>query len=315
MDTPDSAARRTVALLAANVIVGVVAPFIVGAITPISVLEGGLVSLLTVVVLSLGEVLLKLERLIATRAYEVKLWDRQQAIDALLSDLRSGLYEIVSDDLLRDSFYLAQYQRDLDAVNARIKNTVLNKEILIERHHIDSTEILLSIYDSPEHNLFRATHSCSDVTDHFDVTYEYYFHAWLARLEARKVEIRRLFIFDDVQDFQRPLVMKLLAFHNSGVAGLEARAVARAELHRFKSDYSIYEPTDDIGIFSTEYIYLGRTRQDDNISGSFSRDRALINRYTSMFDALWNSRASIPITKHVTASISAEELFDPAYQL
>ena len=141
----------------------------------------------SVLVLTLGETLYKVEQMRTDRRGEIELWNNRQSIDSSVSRVRAGLHQIVMDDDLRDSFYVDHYKRDLEFLDSRIQNTVNTKEMFIDRNHIDSTEILLALYDSKLHSVFRATHCLSDVTDEFDVTFKIYFYAWLRRLESKKV--------------------------------------------------------------------------------------------------------------------------------
>lgn len=313
-----SGGRGVSLLLLGNVIVGVGVPLIVASLAGIdlTVEEGALVSLLAVLVLTLAEMLYKIEQMRSQYLSELETWDRRQAVDDTLSRVRAGLHQLVLDEDLRDSFYLDHYQRDLELLVSRVQASLNTKEIQIERHHIDSTEVLLSIYDRKEHSIFRATHCLSDITDSFDPTFRVYFHAWLERLKSRKVkEFRRLFIVDSAAQFDHVNTRKLIAFHNSKTRGLVAKLVQRNELHRFKSDYQIDDGVDDFGIFSDEYIYLGKTRKDDNISGSFGRDKALIANYTHMYDALWNSQSATDISQAVPEAIDVKQLFDPHYSI
>lgn len=305
-------------LLSGNVVLGVGVPLVVARFASIdlSIEEGALVSLLAVLVLTLAEVLYKVEQMRSAHMGEQAVWDRRHSVDDALSRLRGGLHQLVLDEDLRESFYLDHYQRDLELLLSRVQTSLNTKEIQIDRNHIDSTAVLLSIYDNKEHSLFLATHCLSDVTDTFDPTFRVYFHAWLDRLKSRKVrEFRRLFVLDDIAQLDHPNSRKLVAFHNGSTRGLSAKIVNRAELHRFKADYQLNDGVDDFGVFSSEYIYLGQTRQDENISGSFSRDRSLIDKYTNMYEALWDSQFAQEVGSVVAESVTIDQLFDPLYAI
>nr|WP_321441116.1 hypothetical protein [uncultured Hyphomonas sp.] len=266
--------------------------------------------------LTLGEILFYVKSTHDLRVGEVELWEFRRGVDGVIGEIRTGLHHVIADDNLRDSFFLDHYRRELELLQKRVQHTISKREVLLDRHHIDSTEVLLSLYDSPDHTDFLATHVVSDITDDFDVTYQVYFFAWLERLKSRKVKsIKRLFVYDSIDEFSRQNAWKLAAYHNSGIEGLEAKAIQRAELLRFKSDYHITDGVEDFGIFSNAYIYLGKQRKDEQISGFFSRDETLIKNYTSCFTALWNSASATPIKRIVPETTSPEQLFDKRFRL
>jgi hypothetical protein len=310
--------QRVALLLLGNLVVGIGLPIAISLLAKKSVdnVQSGIVGLLIFTALTAVEALLRVDQLYAVRVGQAELWRQRSAVDSTLIEVRTGLHEIIADESLRDSFFLDYYQRELDLVKSRVRDTIANREILIDRHHIDSTYVLLSMYDKPEHKEFRATTVLQDVGDTFDVTYEVYFHEWLKRLNAGKVTtLRRLFILDKPEELNRENVRKLLAFHIGKVPGLQSKLVNKNEFLRFKSDYHIQDNVMDVGIFSNEYVYLGQTRRGENISGHFSRDPVLIRTYASVFDAVWSSAWAHPLTQYITRSITADELFNPAFHL
>jgi hypothetical protein len=295
-----------------NVVAGIGLPFGISLYDPtaLTLLDGVIVGLLTVVGLTLFELVYAVFSLVALRTQEYKLWVSRTNVDTTLTSIRSGLHTIILDDELRDSFFLDHYTRELELVDSRIQTTITRKEMLLDRFHIDSTEVLLALFDDRSHNQFLATHVLADVTDSFDVTYQMYFFAWLEKLETKKVKsLKRLFILEDETELERENVKRLLAFHNNDIPGLEAKVVKRSELIRVKSDYLIDDGVTDIGIFSNQYVYLGSTRQDDQISGHFTRDKKTIHKYTACFNTVWDSASAQPVSDYVTKKVPAAEIF------
>jgi hypothetical protein len=250
------------------------------------------------------------------RREEAEVWATSDELDEVLATIRAGTHAINTGSSRRDTFYLDHYLRELRRLEGQLKTTLLRKEIVIEHHHIESTRVLLSLFEEPQHSRFRATALLSDIGEEFDATYVFYFNEWLRLLKRKKVRrLQRLFLYDDITQFQRPLTQKLVAFHNSKVTGLEAKAVPIGEFRRFKADFHLDDGIDDIGIFSDVYIYMGHVRQGSNIAGHFSRDKTAIEGYTAMFDALWGSNTARPLTDFVAEAIAVEELFaDPHIQ-
>lgn len=312
-----SKSQSTILLLIVNIIVGVGIPFLVSrfSATPLSLGEGTLLAFLILMTLTLIEVLFIVKLTYDLKVGELEIWDHRQGVDGVIGKIRTGLHHVIADENLRDSFFLDHYRRELELLLSRIQHTISKREVLLDRHHIDSTEVLLSLYDSSDHEEFLATHVVGDITDYFDVTYQVYFDAWLKRLKEGKVKsLRRLFVYEDEKEFERLNARKLAAFHNSKVPGLEAKAIKRSELMRFKNDYFITDGVEDFGIFSNAYIYLGQRRQNDDISGYFSRDQVLIRNYTNCFNALWSATSTVPIKTLVSDSISPQQLFDQSYK-
>lgn len=311
-------AQFTILLLLINLVIGVGVPFLVSLLssTPLTLGEGTMLAFLILMTLTLGEILFYVKNTHDLRVGEVKLWEYRKGVDGVIGEIRTGLHHVIADDNLRDSFFLDHYRRELELLQSRVQHTISKREVLLDRHHIDSTEVLLSLYDSSDHTTFLATHVVRDITDEFDVTYQVYFFAWLERLKAKKVKsLKRLFVYDHIDEFERQNAWKLAAFHNSGIEGLEAKAIQRSELRRFKSDYHITDGVEDFGIFSNAYIYLGKQRKDEEISGFFSRDETLIRNYTNCFNALWSSASAVPLDKIIAESATPEQLFDKGYSL
>lgn len=316
--TKGGSAKNAALLLAANIVAGVLTPLGLSWLGGVEfgLAQGTIVGLLITLTLTAAELLLKVEEIYSLRRDEVELWAARKGIDDVLTGIRTGLHTMVADDSLRDSFYLDYYSRELALTNTRVQNTVVRKEILLDRHHIDSTRVLLSIYDSKEHTVFRAIAPLGDVSSDFDVTFSIYFHAWIDMLKSNKVKsLKRIFIYSDKSEFENQYARKLVAVHNSKVRGLEARAVSRDEFFRFKEDYHITDGVDDIGLFSNKYIYRGQTRQGSDISGTFSRDQGLIDTYLSFFDALWDSKSAQPVSAFVSESITVDQLFTQSFML
>lgn len=304
---------RATIFLILNTIAGIGLPLGINLYDPnaLTLLDGVIVGLLTVVGLTLFELAYSVSSLVALRTQEYDLWTDRTDADRALSGIRSGLHTMIVDGELRDSFFLDHYSRELELINSRIQTTITRKEMLLDRFHIDSTDVLLSLYDQKSHNQFLATHVLADVTDVFDVTYQMYFFAWLDRLKTKKVRsLKRLFVLERNEELERENVQKLLAFHNNPIPGLEAKVVQRSELLRIKSDFLIDDGVTDIGIFSDQYVYLGSTRKDDQISGHFSRDKKTIQKYTACFEALWNSTSARPVSEFTTNVIDAKGVFE-----
>jgi len=305
-------------LLGGNFVVGVGLPLLVDVFSEraLSRTEQALVALAIFTALSAVEILLKVESIYGLRLTEFGIWKQRNSLDQTLNEIRTGLHDIVVDSGTRDTFFLDHYARELDFLNGRVQDTIANREIQIERHHIDSTHVLLSIYDSPDNTVFRATAVCADVGDEFDITYEVYFNEWLKRLKNGTVtSLRRIFIYSSREELAHPNLIKLLAFHVGETPGLEAKLVPAREYMRFKDDYHVQDASLDIGIFSDQYVYLGRTRREDNISGYFSREKRLIAVHTDVFDGVWNSAWAVPVGRFIHQSITADELFDSSFAL
>lgn len=313
----NSAAVTAVILLGANIVAGALTPLGLSWLTgsSLSLAEGTTVALLTVLSLSAGELIYKVEQLYSLRRGEIEFWNLREGIDNTLVKIRTGLHSIVADPSLRDSFYLDHYSRELQLIESHVQTTIARKEIPLERHHIDSTKVLLSLFQSKKHNSFRATSLLSDIGDDFDVTFQIYFREWFRLINRKKVQVQRLFIYGDLSELSSTNARKLLAFHNQNIPGLEAKIINVTEFHRFKADYHITDGVDDIGIFSDAYIYLGRTRRGASIAGIFSRDRQLIDLYTSLFDALWNSHTAEPVTAFVQGRVDEDQLFSKSFVL
>ncbi len=313
-----AAAAKVAIVLAANIVLSVLFPLALSLATSsqIDLQSGAEIALLTCLLLTVGELAFRIEGLYSMRLGEMNLWSERDDIDQSVGKIRANLHNLVADDSLRDSFFIDHYKRELDLLASRINASLTRKEILLERFHIESTEVLFSIYDSKKHTTFRATHILADTPEVFDVTYRVYLKAWLQRLAENKVAcLRRLFVLDSPDQLSLMPVRKILAFHNSDIRGLECKVVSRKELLRFKSDFNITDGVVDIGIFSDAYVYLGRNRTDDQIVGHFSRDANTIQTYARWFDALWASGAASPISRFTTSTISEVQLFDPSYVL
>jgi hypothetical protein len=161
--------QRVAVLTVANVIIGVGVPLIVEWITPVQLdpLQGAIIAMLVILILTTVEALARIEQVYAIRRRESDLWTQRSGVDATTADIQAGLHQLITDDELQDSFYLDHYNKELQQLRSRIQATILTKEIYLDRHHIDATKVLLSIYNSPKHAEFRATHVLADITDVF----------------------------------------------------------------------------------------------------------------------------------------------------
>ena len=311
--TAREGALLSVIVIIVNIATGIGIPLIVRFFTPMALsgFESVLLGLLIIISLSLFEAIFALASIKSIRLSEYEIWSNRLNIDRMLENVRTSLHKIVVDDELRDSFFLDHYTRELALLDDRLQTTITRKQMLLDRFHIESTEVLLSLYDRSEHTEFLATHVLADITELFDVTYQFYFDAWLKRLKSQKVKsLRRLFILDDSEELGRPNVRKLLAFHNNEIRGLQAKIIPKSEVLRVKSDFYINDGVLDFGIFSNAYIYLGSTRKDDQIAGYFSRDSKAIQKYSSAFNTIWNSSSAKPVSDYIQATITPEQLFE-----
>ena len=305
-------------VLLINIVVSVGIPLIINLFQK-DKWDRGSITLDTVLALALFitftavEILIRLDRVYSLRTGEVALWKDKDKTDHLLSDIRGGLHEIIVERNLRNSFFIDHYQRELGVLRSQVQRTITDSEVPIERHHIESTYVLLSLYEQKEHSVFRATAVCSDVGDTFDVTYQVYFREWMRRLHDGKVgSLRRLFLYSDPNELMTQNNLKLLAVHNQSVDNLVGKIVRVDDFLRTKADFFITDGVLDIGIFSNQLVYLGQTRHDADITGRFSKDDELIEKYTYMFDAVWDSSYCTPVHEVLQGKLDPSDMFNPA---
>ena len=267
------------------------------------------------ITLSLSELIYLTQQIYNTDIILSDIWDNKHEIDSVIGNIRKNLHDIIQHQS-SDNFYFEHYKSELLWIEGRLRDTIGRKEIVLDRHHINATNALLSIFDSKDHNTFRATHLLWQTGDKFDVTYQVYFKAWIEKLKEGKVrEIRRVFVYDKSDDLESKNAKKLLAYHRGTDLALHARIVTRSELNRFKADFNISDGVEDFGIFSDTYLYLGSTRNREQISGRFSKDKSRIENYISCFDALWSSPVAQPLTNYGRETVSEKELFDESFEL
>ena len=206
---------KTLFALLVNSCVSILVPLAIELVSGgLSTLQSVGVGLAVFVWLTSIEALALIREVFELRVGEVRIWEDRLATDNVLSDIRTGLHDMAGHAVLRDAFFLDYYRRELALVRQQVKNTLANLEIPIERHHIESTEKLLSVFDNAAHSSFWATAVCGDIGDSFDVTYQFYFNAWVRRLRDGTVDdLRRIFVFSDTAELLRPNTLKLLAFH------------------------------------------------------------------------------------------------------
>ncbi len=312
------AAWKAAGLTFINSLLAVAIPVILNWANPqlLTLSDDIVVGFLVGIALTMSELLFFAYLLNGRAVEQVRLWQSKSAVDSQLSDIRSLLHELIDNSSVADDFFLEHYRYEIELLRTWLQCTVTRKEISIERHHIEATDALLALYDKKQHDTFRATHLLWETGEVFDVTYQFYFDAWLRRLRDEKVRtLKRMFVYNSEEDFGLPLARKLLAFHSNPPQGLFGKVISRKEFNRFKKDFHLTDGVEDFGIFSTEYLYLGSARNTEQISGTFSKDEARIRTYTGMFDALWDSPAAHPVTDYINAKITEAQLFDPGFML
>lgn len=313
-------AWKVAVLLVVNASASIIIPLLIDHFNKdlFTLTDGIILGFLIIITLTLSELLFLVQHVYDTEIQQTTLWKHRNEIDITLGRIRSDIHLLIQSEGA-DSFYFEHYRSEIQWLEERLEDTIARKEIILDRYHIDATRVLLSIFDDPKHNIFRATHLLWETGDEFDVTYQIYFNAWLEKMRKNSVgEIRRVFIYHDLDDFNHKNVIKLLAFHKSTKLPLHSKIVSRSELRRFKADFNITDGVEDFGIFSDLYLYLGSSRDKEQIAGVFSKDDTKIKRYISCFDALWNSPAAQTLTRFtmdIRGDINENELFDPSYQI
>lgn len=309
--------KKVAITLSVNLITAVVIPLILDYFSKslFSLTDEVIIGFLIAITMSLAELVFLTQHIYDTEIKQAELWEQKHAIDGVISNMRANMHSII-ENYHSEGFYFEHYKSELLWIQNRLQDTIGRKEITLDRHHIDATHALLSIFDAPQHNTFRATHLLWEMGDEFDVTYQVYFNAWLDKLKEGKVtEIRRVFVYRDLNDLCGRNARKLLAFHLGTSLPIHGKIVSRSELGRFKADFNITDGVEDFGVFSDMYLYLGSSRSRDQIAGVFSRDEARIKKYIACFDALWNSPAAQSLSKFVQDKIDEVELFDGSFIL
>lgn len=309
---------QSLLLLSFNLIGAILFPLIINYATNNSLLltDEIILGFLFAITLVLIELLFYIKIIHSLKIEHTKLWKYKNEIDLYIFSIRNSMHTIIDDENKKYDFFYEHYKYELGLIRKHLEDTLTRNEIIIERNHIENTNTLLSLYNERKHNIFRATHLLWLTDDTFDVTYKFYFEAWLEKLNNGKVKtIQRLFVYKDLEDFNIMNARKLLAFHNANKNIISTRIISQQELSRFKADFNILDGVEDFGIFSNVYVYLGKTRNADNISGVFSQDQEKINTYIQMFESLWNSPTTQPITDYISDEITLTQLFDNEYSL
>lgn len=309
-------AKKAVGLFILNLIAGFGIPMMVDLVSKdlFKFNEEVLIGLMIAISMTLAETLYMVQHIYETELIQSEAGEIRTQLDIQLHNIRSSMQALASAQD-GDAFYFAHYFGELQFVQHRLLDAIGRYELVLDRHHIDGTNKLLSIFDGSQHSEFCATHPMwvwANINT-FDITYQVYFEKWIEKLIKREVKVlRRIFVYRNLSEFDTFLSRKLVAFHLGSIPGLEAKIVTESDFLRFKQDFGIADGVDDIGIFSDKYLYLGISRRNENISGTFSRDKVRIEKYTACFDSLWGSAAAKALSSMNFKPLSLEELFDPS---
>lgn len=311
-------AAKAGGLVFVNLVIAIVLPLLLDYFKSglFNLSEEIIIGFLVIITLTLSEAFIYIYLLNSRSIQQLDVWQSKSDIDSLLNDIRYHMHKLIDNSEIQDKFFLEHYRYEIKQLKSWLQNTITKNEIPIERNHIEATDTLLAIYDRKSDDTFLASHLLWETGDNFDVTYQFYFNAWIKKIKENNVQqLNRLFIYRTKEDFKIPLARKLVAFHNNHIDGLNAKAIARSELNRFKKDFHITDGVEDFGIFSDLYLYLGSSRNAEQISGIFSRDKERIMTYINMFNALWNSHAAKSLDKYVSDVVTEEQLFDSSFIL
>lgn len=274
-----------------------------------------ILGLLIAIILTLAELLALSQSIFDTERAELKLWMRRSNVDGMVSDIRHHLHQLAHDHGADNNLFLDYYENELTTFEAKLRDTLGRNEIILNHYHILTTDSLLKSYRGAEQDFFRATNLLWEVTPFFDATYREYFFAFLELVREKKIrEVRRIFLYQSLDDFKDAHARKLLAFHNNSIP-IKGKVMSLEFFRKIKKDFNIADGVEDFGIYADRYIYLATTRNVGEIAGVFSCNQRLLAQYIKFFDTCWGSTAAVPISNFVVATVTPEQLFDDTYIL
>ena len=308
----------SIGLIVVNLIIGIGIPIIVGLASKNEtdaprLIDSFILGVTIVAVLTVCELLIRLQMLHNLRRGEVELWKNRHDLDMQIHDIRELLHELQIKEGAILALLVPYYRKELEKLRRNLTDSVGHLQVTVDNHHIETASIAMAVFDSNDHDTFRATLSGYDGGTDISPTFILYFHEWMKRVTKGKVKhLKRLFIYSDAADLKNGHTHRLAAWHNwitITLPQIEAKAVSKRALERQLSSRGLSTSRLDIGIYSTVYVYTGDQRHDETVIGSFSRDPDTVRRYQEMFDALWESSDAQPLNTFVTTKLPTLDVF------
>lgn len=296
----------------ANLLIAVVVPVIVSILKPTAYTGGEQV--LLAIVLFIGVTALETLFLAETAFYRARqderIWDARDALDSRLQEVRRLFHIVQEDRRSEEDLFSSYFDQRLMHLTSALQDAANKREILIDETMLNVTTWLLkSSFRGRENDVFRAVFFADDEVFFFDLHTKRYFYQSYELLKKGKLKgVRRLIIYNNLDDLSSRRMQRLIAFHNT-TDGYACRVLGQDSFSRIIKDFQLHHLMKDFGIYGDTYVYKGLTNRADEIVGLYSRDPNDIERLTLCFDSAWEAAQSWNSTETVPADNAVDWVF------
>jgi hypothetical protein len=237
------------------------------------------------------------------------MWDAREGLDFRLQEVRRLFHEIGEYKVGDVDLFVSFFNKKLSDLEIDLREACSKQEVRIDETMLEVTTWLMqSSFHSRPTDIFRAIHFTTDTDFFFDVHAKRYFYQGYTMVKSGRIKgVRRIIVYRDSSELQRPSTQRLIAFHQQ-TSGYECMTLPERVFQRIVKDYNLHHLVQDFGIYGDSYLYKGVVNRSDEIVGYYSRDRSEIKRFIDCFETCWES-GNPPAKVDCSTDLSLEWLF------
>lgn len=245
------------------------------------------------------------------RQQEQQLWEIRQPLDAMLVNMRKAFVKILGDGPYEENLFAQYFQRVVSQISESVYQASTKRELRVDELTFGTTDLLLEIFERRGRDTLRLVHMLDARPNNFDFsTWSRSYYRELTRLAAaKKITVRRLFIYGDESDTLTPLAQKLFAFHATN-DGFESKMISREDWSAIVRGHNIPEGHAEFGVWGDILVYTALRSSPVHMEGSYISLPQTITRFREVYDAGWRLAAETTAIIKPSGKVTLDELFN-----
>lgn len=250
-------------------------------------------------------------RLAARNSREDSLWIIRDECDTHLRNISQSYARLLRDAYGSSDLFVGHFRSAVRRLEQSITEVAESRRLRVQADHFLNVDNVLDAFQGDSELIWRYTWDINDGSDRLfdELAWRRYFERTADMVRGGQIkEVRTILVLDDANVTSAPRIEALLRFFRTH-SGFSCCTVLKEDFRTLCNDSDVPGKCIDFGIYGRRLLFLTE-QYEPSVTGVFTKDQALIERFCRLFDSMWGSPSvAKPNPNRGTDTVTLEELY------